>query len=64
MDEAVVAQVDAHMAYVVAAGVEAEQIAGLQLRGIHMLPVAGLIGGHPVEGDAICPGQFSRTGRV
>ena len=52
MDKLVIANVDAHVADVIAAGVEAENIAGLQLVRLHMDAVAGLVTGHPVQGVA------------
>lgn len=52
MDELIVADVHTNMAYVAAAGVEAEQVAGLQVRGINMYTVSGLVTGYSVESVA------------
>ena len=49
MHELPVADVYADVADVAASGVEAQQIAGLKLRGVHMAAVARLIRGNAVE---------------
>ena len=51
MDKHTVADIDANVAYIVAAGVEAENITGLQL--INMDAVEGLIGRNAVKGIAV-----------
>ena len=49
MDELVIADVNAHMTDVIVAGIEAEDVTGLQLVRLHMHAVAGLVAGHPVQ---------------
>jgi len=50
MDKHTVADIDAHVAYVAGTGVEAENVAGLQL--VHMYAVSGLVIGNAVESVA------------
>ena len=49
MNKLVVADVHTNMAYVAAAGIETEQVTGLQIRGVNMDAVSGLVGGYAVK---------------